>query len=788
MKVLVLGGKPIGSCELVRYAHEQGDYVIVADYLGRDESPAKRLADEAWDISTGDVEALALKCREVGVGAVVSGVHEFNLEKMMELCEALDLPCYCSKDVWRKCVDKRSFKRACRKFGIRTAKEFDESKALSLGESAFPVVVKPVDGSGSRGFSRCDSLKDMAQAIEHAREFSLTGHVLIEEFVEADAVIIHYTAHEGQLVFSGIADKLSRSLGDGSPIMALQIAPSRHQAQYLAEIDGKASAMLSSIGVSEGPVWIEAFYKDGDFVFNEMGYRFGGSLSNYMVWEMSGIGQLALLYDYATGRSDPSKRLVPKSGECSYAILPTHLRPGTIAKVEGVEEARRVKGLREIVPVHDVGDRIDDWGSAQQVFAYLHFKGEAAREIEASMREVFDVLHVRSELGEDMLTSLFDPRSESVDQAFGERASADEALFCRYCSQKDLVDAWDGDFVALADILERAFISWREGLVVLPDKASQIIDEGTQDRVNCMPCTLLLEKVSGVKLVSVFPENSRKGLPNVTGVIALSSAITGVPMAVMDASFVTAMRTALVGGIAARRLARTGSRVMGVLGSGEQARMHLLVMKALVPSLDTCFVASRNPASEKEFVECMGPLCRDVEIVPCAGDWERAARDADIVVTAISGQTPLLKAEWIKQGTFYCHVGGWEDEFEVAFKADKIVCDSWEAVKHRAQTISRMYKQGLLRDSDVYADLADILSGAKLGRESAEEFIYFDSVGLAFTDIALASALYDACVAWGLGSKMPLQGVSLFSGGSFADKMKLIVASGIQREGSTDGR
>ena len=92
--------------------------------------------------------------------------------------------------------------------------------------------------------------------------------------------------------------------------------------------------------------------------------------------------------------------------------------------------------------------------------------------------------------------------------------------------------------------------------------------------------------------------------------------------------------------------------------------------------------------------------------------------DTDIIVTAISGQAPVLKARDVRAGMLYIHVGGWEDEYGVALKADKIVCDDWNASKHRTQTICRMYKEGLLKDKDIYADLAEIIAGQKKGRES----------------------------------------------------------------------
>ena len=114
------------------------------------------------------------------------------------------------------------------------------------------------------------------------------------------------------------------------------------------------------------------------------------------------------------------------------------------------------------------------------------------------------------------------------------------------------------------------------------------------------------------------------------------------------------------------------------------------------------------------------------------------------------------------EGTFYCHVAGLEDEYAVAERADKIVVDDWEVVKHRTQTISRMYNEKLLRDEDIYANLSEIISGNKLGRENDKEFIYFNSVGLSFLDIALSNWMYEKVVEQKKGMDILIQENSMF--------------------------
>lgn len=317
-----------------------------------------------------------------------------------------------------------------------------------------------------------------------------------------------------------------------------------------------------------------------------------------------------------------------------------------------------------------------------------------------------------------------------------------------YLDNETLEKCWDGDISYLVNMLRNGFIALRRGEIILPEKISQIINASNQSRVNCMPCTVPELGISGVKLVSVFPDNPAKGLPNVMGEILLLSAEDGRPLAVLDAGFITSLRTALVGGLAATELAVGSPKKIALIGSGEQAVMHLLVFSYLFPSLTECAVASRSSVGERRFLKRVNGQIPNMNIELCNSNYEAAAQDTDIIVTAISGQDPILRADWIKKGAFYCHVGGLEDEYGVALKADKIVCDSWSDLKHRGSpTIAHMYRDGLLGDDDIYAELTEILSGEKPGRESDDEFIYFNSIGMAFTDMYVSHAMYQACLA-----------------------------------------
>ena len=169
------------------------------------------------------------------------------------------------------------------------------------------------------------------------------------------------------------------------------------------------------------------------------------------------------------------------------------------------------------------------------------------------------------------------------------------------------------------------------------------------------------------------------------------------------------------------------------------------------PNINRCFVSSRTQKSVHTFIDELKIVYPNVEFVDCGNNYEIAVKDADIIITAISSQEQILKASWIKEGALYIHVAGVEDEYAVAEKASKIICDNWECVKHRSQTIVHMYRDGKLTDDDIYADIAEIITGVKKGRESEKEFIYFNSVGLAVEDILLSNIVYEKAINIGAG-------------------------------------
>ena len=410
-KLLVIGGSA-SMMDLVKTARRMGVYTIVTDWNSVTDSPAKSCSDAYWDISIMDYDALEERAVAEHIDGVITCMTDSYLTPYRILCERLGLPCYLNKDTEAISTNKLLFKKSCADFGIPVAKryEIDEENPASVETLPYPVIVKPADGSGSRGFKVCHNGSELLQGYEVAKKFSASGQVIVEDYIPYDSTIIHYTFVDGKCYYSGMSDKISCSFqSSGSSVMGLQVFPSKGEKVYLETLDQKVRQMFPSLGFKNGPVWIEAFYDGGDkFIFNEMGYRFGGSFTYYPVQWLYGFSQLEMLLNFAIG-NDISQTLPCRvETEKKYCILPVHCKPGKIEKVEGEKDVMERSDVFAYAPKHFVGQEIKEWGTALQAFCYLHLLFENKESLMESIKSILDCLKAYDAEGNNLLYTLFD--------------------------------------------------------------------------------------------------------------------------------------------------------------------------------------------------------------------------------------------------------------------------------------------------------------------------------------------------------------------------------------------
>lgn len=213
-----------------------------------------------------------------------------------EYINELGLPCYCSREQWQLVQNKHHFKALCQKFGLPVVPKYELDKNNfedCFPESAFPVVLKPADGCGSSGFSVCNTYEELKVGYEEAANNSPTGTVICEKLVENKAVGVFYSISGSEISFVGSEDKTPvRYPKQGSYVAGFFSFPSVFEHDFRVRYEDKIKSMFKSIGLYEGSIWIEVFHDGDEYYFNEVGYRYGGSISVYPIDYLSGINQI----------------------------------------------------------------------------------------------------------------------------------------------------------------------------------------------------------------------------------------------------------------------------------------------------------------------------------------------------------------------------------------------------------------------------------------------------------------------------------------------------------------
>ena len=762
-KILILGGAN-QHLKFVEAAKELGIYTIVTDYLV--DSPCKRICDEPLMYNITDIDSIVKYCKENHVDGVVAGFLDPCQMPYAQICQRLNLPCTGTPEQFYKFTNKLAFKELCRKNHVNVIPDYTE-KDVQDDVVEYPVFVKPVDSRGSRGQTVCYSKEEMSAAIQFAKKESSNGDILIERYMgDCDEVQITCFLINGEVFLERTVDS-----NRGSQDLNLQkvvncsISPSKYTDIYLRKTHSRVCDMIKDLGIENGPIFMQGFYKDEEFYFFDPGLRFPGVEFERIYKKVWGVDIAKLLIEFALNGSFPTDAKLPSdgaklNGQIAAVLFPV-LKAGKIKSIKGLDRYMKDTRVVSCLTRYGEGDSLSWTYDVNQRYAEVDLLGKNIGDLSDAINSFYKSVEITDEYGSSMYFDKFNPNR--LRNWYDSVSKNKDELAVTIITEDDLVKAGCFNVPEAIAITENAFKKRIEGSVVFPDKVSVIFEQKSQNRINCLPAGLVRDNVYGMKWVSVFPGNPHKyGLQNLSAVIVLSELQHGFPKAFMEGTLCSNLRTAATSAVAAKYLAKKDSKVIGFIGAGAQAKSHLMAMLSVFPSIKECKVSSRTSQTEQRFISQMKRLYPQVKFIACNSSFEKAARNSDIIVTAISGQEKLLQGEWISSGTFYCHVGGLEDDFSVPRKASKIVCDEWRVVKHRTQTISQMYQQGLLNDEDIYADLMEIIAGDKPGRENDDEFIYFNTVGMSYVDVMLANHMYKKVIAEGLGHKAIMQEKSMF--------------------------
>ncbi|MFC1728970.1 ornithine cyclodeaminase family protein [candidate division KSB1 bacterium] len=301
----------------------------------------------------------------------------------------------------------------------------------------------------------------------------------------------------------------------------------------------------------------------------------------------------------------------------------------------------------------------------------------------------------------------------------------------------------------IIETVEEAFMAKGHGKVEMPPKPG--IHPQKDAFIHAMPAFIQDPEAAGMKWVSGFPGNPSKGLPYVTGLIILNDPETGIPISVMDCTWITAKRTAAATAVAAKYLARSESERVGIVACGVQGRVNLEALCTLFP-VKSVNAYDLYPETARQYAEEMSSLL-SVDIHPVPGVKEAVA-GADIVVTSgpiLKEPDPLIEPGWLAPGSFACALdfdSYWQGA--ALSEIDKLATDDINQLNYYRET-------GYFKTTpEPYADLGQIVTGRKEGRTSDEERTMSMNLGLAIEDMAVATKIYKKALETNAGTRLPL--------------------------------
>ena len=330
-----------------------------------------------------------------------------------------------------------------------------------------------------------------------------------------------------------------------------------------------------------------------------------------------------------------------------------------------------------------------------------------------------------------------------------------------YLSRADLIDLGGGHSQPYVDAIAEGLAAHARGDYVQPLKpylrwpgADHIAD-----RIIAMPCYLGGEQpVAGLKWIGSRQHNpARFGLERASAVVVLNDALTNYPIAIMEGGLISGMRTAAITAVATRHLARHGFTEVACIGCGPIARMQMQTLLEQFPSIARLHLFDLSSTAVDTLTDALADRFPTVAFLR-ADSAESAVRVSDVIVTCTVTDSPYLSYDWLNAGAFVSNVSIMDVHKDVYEKADKVVVDDWDQSNREKKIIHQLVQEGRFSREKLHAELGEIVVGDKPGRESDDEIILLNPMGMAIDDLVCARRFYELAQVRGIGTQLPLYG------------------------------
>lgn len=409
-KILVLGGTAL-ICDIVIKARELGVYTIVTDWNELEISPAKKIADEYWNVSISDTKHLAELVKEHQVDGIITNYTDSYLPFYARLCEETGLPCLATEKQMEVISYKNLSKQLCFKHGISVSKSYQVSSVeniVNIKDLSFPVLTKPVDNSGQRGIFVCHNLEELTRLYSVSHQYSPSGNVMIEEYVQGDYTVMFYTIQNGHVTLSTMSDKpvIGDFVNNLPKLPQAYILPSKYVNLCKEKILPKVQSLVNEVGIKNGVIGIEAVVKDNDICVFEMQFRLGGMRHHNFVLQENGMDILEMLVRFSiTGEFagwDISKYDNPnfKNYYCSLNVL---IQPDKVVRIEGLNDIKLLPQVTNCTQMMKIGDFVKLAGTVQQILFKFSLVDNSLENLKQVIETIYKTLKVYNETGENII-------------------------------------------------------------------------------------------------------------------------------------------------------------------------------------------------------------------------------------------------------------------------------------------------------------------------------------------------------------------------------------------------
>lgn len=402
-KLLILGAYST-EIEIIDAAKELGLYTIVTDnHDNWDDAPAKYESNEALNISWSDINALKDYCEKEDVDGVLSGFSENRVLQGELLSRAINKPFYADGADLDTILDKLKFKKACADAGLVVPRKY-----CIDDEVEFPVIVKPADNGGSRGITICYTKEDLSLAYEKAILFSKNKKVVIEEYINADDVMVFFNVHNGIADFSAMCDRIMVRFDERITQLPVgYMYPSKHINTFITYNLKKFKKLIYDLRIKNGLIAFQSFVRGNDVIPFDPTYRLDGTTSYHITDKCTGVNSLKMLISYSlTGKMGDDEYISTHENPFfkKYCFqLPVLLKSGTIAHIEGIDRIREMDDVIHVRQLLFVGDQLDKKADFSQMLCRIHMVSDSLSDIEKNISDIFDYLKVYGRNNEDLI-------------------------------------------------------------------------------------------------------------------------------------------------------------------------------------------------------------------------------------------------------------------------------------------------------------------------------------------------------------------------------------------------